>query len=123
MPITTTKKPCQPLRSLSFCINYSPNTSRHAINHIIYAIPKEFLPFFLYNLYYFPLIVGVPFSEPRICSPPQHSPHILNRIQFWRAGRLRHFQVLWETDESGAVFWFWCGIRKFMRRARCFWLW
>ena len=107
------------LRSLSFCINYSPDSLRHAINHIIYALPGEFLPL-LCNLYYFPMIVGAPLSEPLFCSPLQHSPHILNRIRIGRAGRPMHFLVLWEIDESGAFFWLWCGRGKLMGRARCF---
>ena len=111
---TTNKKPRQKsnyhtliLRSLSFCINYNLNPSRHAINHIKYVLPREFLPLFLCNLYYFPLIVGAPLSEPIFCSPLQHSPHILNRIQIWRAGRPRHF-----PDTPSRARCFGCGDRR-----------
>ena len=48
------------LRSLPFCINYSLNPSWHAIDHIIYALPREFLPLFLCKLY-FSSIVGAAF--------------------------------------------------------------
>ena len=48
------------LRSLPSCINYSLNPSWHAIDHIIYALPREFLPLFLCNLY-FSSIVGAAF--------------------------------------------------------------
>ena len=76
------------LRSLPFCINYSLNPSWHAIDHIIYALPREFLPL-LCNLC-FSSIEGAPLSEPLFCSL-QHGQHILNRIQIWRTGRLGHF--------------------------------
>lgn len=47
-----------------FCINYSLNFSRHAVNHTVYALPSQFIPLFFCNLYYFPSTVGAPLSGP-----------------------------------------------------------
>ena len=77
------------LRSRSFCIIYGPKPTRHAINHIIYTLPRRCLAL-LRGLYY-SLIVGALLSGPLFCTPLQHSPHILSRIQIWRVGGPRHF--------------------------------